>query len=147
MEKLYNTPMDHPDCIFCQIAAGQGRASIVYADEQVVAFLDINQPVPYKVLVIPRVHVETLYELSDEQAAAVMQAAVRIAKAVRAASGCDGLMLTQSNGRAAGQDVFHFHLHLWPRFWNDPLRIHVPRVLPPRAELDRMAGEIRTRLD
>lgn len=139
--------MDHSACIFCQIIAGQAPASIVYADERVVAFLDINQPVPYKVLVIPRAHVETIYELSDEQAAALMQSAARIARAVRAASGCDGLMLTQSNGAAAGQDVFHFHLHLWPRFWNDRLRISVPRVLPPRAELDRMAAEIHKKLD
>ena len=146
-KKLYNCPMTSQDCIFCQIAAGMSPASIVYADERIAAFMDINQPVPYKTLIIPRAHVETIYDLSGEQAAWVMQAAVQIAQAIRAASNCDGLMLSQSNGAAAGQEVFHFHLHLWPRFWGDRLRISVPRSLTPRAELDRMASEIRARLD
>lgn len=130
-------------CIFCQIASGQVPASIVYEDELVVAFMDINQPNPYKTLIIPRQHRETIYDLDDELAAALFQAAVKIARAVRTASGCDGLNIIQSNGRAGQQDVFHFHLHILPRFLDDDIILRWNFTQKDRATLDRFAADIR----
>ena len=106
-------------CIFCKIAKGSAPASIVMADAHVLAFLSLEQPNPYKVLVIPREHVATLYDLTDEQAAHIFQTTVRIARLIRAVSGCKGLNVVQSNGTVGQQDVFHFHLHLVPRIKGD----------------------------
>jgi histidine triad (HIT) family protein len=108
--------------------------------------MSLEQPTPYKVLVIPRDHVETVYDLTDEQAAAIFRATVRVARAVREASGCAGLNLVQANEPAAGQDVFHFHLHVVPRFAGDGIVLRWEHAVTDRAELDRLAAEIRARL-
>jgi len=131
-------------CIFCQIASGQAPVSIVYENELVVAFMDINQPNPYKTLVIPRQHRETIYDLDDELAAALFQATVKIARAVRTVSSCDGLNIIQSNGWAGQQDVFHFHLHILPRFLDDGIILRWNFTQRDRATLDRFAADIRS---
>jgi histidine triad (HIT) family protein len=134
-------------CIFCRIVAGTAPAHFVYEDELVVAFLSLEQPNPYKVLVIPRAHVESVYDLSDEQAAAVFKATVRIARGVRDVSGCGGLNLVQSNGEAGRQDVFHFHLHIVPRFRGDKIIFDWDNAPAPNEALSRLAAEIRNALD
>ena len=131
-------------CIFCQIVSGQVPASFVYEDDLVAAFMDINQPNPHKVLVIPREHRETIYDLDDDLAAAIFQATVKIARAIRSASACDGLNIIQSNGRVAHQDVFHFHLHLLPRYLNDAITLEWDFTRSGRDVLDRFAGDIRS---
>lgn len=135
------------DCIFCKISSGQSPASFVFQNEQVFAIMSLDQPNPYKVLVVPRVHIENIYELSADDAAHIFQATVKIARAVREASGCDGLNLAQSNGRAAGQSVFHFHLHLIPRFYNDKILWSWQNTKAERSELNRMAEEICSKLE
>lgn len=135
------------DCIFCRIAAGRGTASIVAEMEAALAFMTLEQPTPYKVIVVPRAHVATIYDLTDAQAAAVFQLAVRVARAIRRVSGCAGLNLVQSNGTAAGQDVFHVHLHLVPRFPNDGITLDWDNTVRPRAYLDRLAAELREGLE
>jgi len=130
------------NCIFCQISYGQAPASFVYEDEDVFGIMSLDQPNPYKVLVIPRAHIETIYDLSEDQAARIFQAAVKIARAVREASVCEGLNVVQSNGRTGQQDVFHFHLHLVPRFHGDDILISWRNNRAERDELDRMAEEI-----
>jgi len=134
-------------CILCEISSGQVPASFVYEDECVVGIMSLDQPNPYKVLVIPRAHVETIYDLSDDQAARIFQAAVRIARAIREASGCDGLNVVQSNGRAGQQDVFHFHLHLVPRFLGDSILLSWENRPADRDALNRMAEEIHLKLE
>ncbi len=134
------------NCIFCDILSGQLPASFVYEDEQVVGIMSLDQPNPYKVLVIPRAHTENVYDLSDEQAAFIFQATVKIARAVREASGCEGLNLLQSNGRAGQQDVFHFHLHIVPRFYGDDIRLSWEHTKPDRNRLNQMAEQIRAEL-
>ncbi len=134
------------DCIFCAIASGQAPASIVFQDEQVLAFMSLEQPNPYKVLVVPCAHVETLYDLSDEQAAYIFQTTVRIARVIRNISNCPGLNLVQCNGAAGQQDVFHFHLHLVPRFANDTQQGRImltwDNTVQERKYLDRLAAEL-----
>jgi histidine triad (HIT) family protein len=133
-------------CIFCRIIAGKAPASIVYEDGLALAFLDLHQEEPPgHILVVPRRHVAQLYDLHDDEAAALMQAAVRLAGALRAAYHPDGLNLWQSNGAAAGQEIEHCHLHLMPRSYGDRLVRFQPRTPGPRpySELEEIAGRIR----
>ena len=135
------------NCILCEISSGQSPASFVYEDELVFGIMSLDQPNPYKVLVIPRAHIETIYDLSADQAARIFQAAIKIARAIREASGCDGLNVVQSNGRAGQQDVFHFHLHLVPRFDGDNIQISWEGSKAERNDLDRMAQEIGSKME
>ncbi len=135
-----------PGCIFCAIGAGRAPGSFAYEDERVFAIMSLEQPTPYKVLVIPRDHVATVYDLTDEQAAAIIRATVRVARAVRDASGCAGLNLVQANDPVGQQTVPHFHIHVVPRFEGDGIVLRWDNALADRAELDRLAAEIRARL-
>ena len=135
------------DCILCEISSGRAQASFVYEDEYVFGIMSLDQPNPYKVLVVPRAHVETIYDLSEDQAARIFQAAVKIARAIREASGCEGLNVVQSNGRAGQQDVFHFHLHLVPRFHGDSVLISWENRRAEGDKLERMAEGIRSKVE
>jgi histidine triad (HIT) family protein len=114
------------DCIFCAIIEGKAPAEIVYEDEATVAFMDINPANPGHMLVVPRQHVRDVFGIDEETAAAVMRAAVRVARAIKAALQPDGVNLMQASGPAAFQSVFHFHLHVVPRWWDDSLATHRP---------------------
>ncbi len=134
-------------CVFCAIVNGQAPASIVYEDEHTLAIMDIAQPNPYKVLVLSKAHRETIYDLDDELAAAVFQTTVRVARAIRQVSGCTGLNVMQANGPVAGQEVFHFHLHLVPRHQGDSIRFSWRLNYPERETLDGYATALRQALD
>lgn len=134
-------------CIFCRIIAGQAEGSFVYADELTLAFLDINQPNDYKVLVVPRRHAEMIWDLTPTEATHLFPVAVRIARTIQRLTGCEGMNVFQANGVVAGQEVFHFHLHLLPRYNNDGHKhSRSQRRVLPRAELDRLAEHLRTAL-
>jgi histidine triad (HIT) family protein len=135
------------ECVFCSILAGELPAHFVYEDDLVVGFLSLEQPNPYKVLVVPREHVETVYDLNDELASAIFQATVKIARRVRDVSKCDGMNLVQSNGEASLQDVFHFHLHIVPRFFEDGIVLDWDNTPAPQEKLSQYAQEIRTQLE
>lgn len=134
------------DCVFCRIVRGELPASKVYEDEHTLAFLNIVAAHPGHVLVIAKPHVENLYGLDDTLAAAVFQATTRVARAVKEVTGCDGTTIFQANEVAGGQTVFHFHLHVLPRFTDDKLLPFWPASAPPREALDEMAGRLRTAL-
>jgi histidine triad (HIT) family protein len=137
---------DMDGCVFCRILSGELPAHFVYENDLVVAFLSLEQPNPYKVLVVSREHVETVYDLSDEQASAIFKTTVKIAQGVRNASKCDGMNLVQSNGRAGQQDVFHFHLHIVPRFFGDKIVFDWDNTPASQETLSRIANEIRANL-
>lgn len=137
------------DCTFCAIVDGTARASVVLDDGKVIAFMDLRQAVPGHVLVVPRRHVPDIYALAADEAAGVMQVAVRVAQALRAEFDPPGLNLWQSNGEVGGQEVPHFHLHVHPRQLDDGLLRAYPDGLPSPCEtgqLDTMARSLRTRL-
>lgn len=136
-------------CIFCEIVAGSERASVVYEDDAALAFMDLRQPNPGHVLVIPKTHVETVYELDQKTAAGLFQAVVLTARAVRRTLQPPGLNISQSNGVVAGQEVFHVHIHLMPRQRGDRLfRMYSRRpAYPERAVLDQLAITIRSGFD
>jgi histidine triad (HIT) family protein len=101
-------------CIFCQIIRKETPASIIYEDEQVAAFLS-NRPVNEgHTLVVPKKHYENIYDIPEKEAANLFTIAKRIAQAVKDATGAEGIRIVQNNGEAAGQVIFHFHVHIIP---------------------------------
>ena len=112
-----------PDCLFCKIVAGEIPATVVAQDERTLAFMDINPATRGHALVIPRAHARDLHEIEPEDLEAVAAAAQRIAAQRRQELGADGVNLLHSNGPAAWQTVFHFHMHVIPRYAGDPLRL------------------------
>jgi histidine triad (HIT) family protein len=131
------------DCIFCAIAAGEGPAEVVQEDEHTVAFMDINPWTRGHALVIPRNHSRNLYDIGDEDLARTMAAAKRLAVRMRDALGCDGINLINSTEPAAWQTVFHFHVHVIPRYEDDPLRLPGSPMDVDPDELAKVAGELR----
>jgi histidine triad (HIT) family protein len=112
-----------PDCLFCKIAAGDVPATIVDEDERTISFMDVNPATTGHALIVPRKHAVDLFEIEPTELEAVAVAAQRLAKRALERLGADGINLLNSNGRAAWQTVFHFHIHLIPRYADDPLRL------------------------
>ncbi len=139
------------DCLFCDIIEGKVPASIVYSDEAVVAFMDIQPVNKGHVLVVPRLHSTSLAEMDSLEASACMVVAQKVAEALRASNlRCEGVNLFLADGEAAGQEIFHVHLHVFPRFANDGFGLTFSDEygnLPPRSDLDEVAAEIRQLLE
>ncbi|WP_219214952.1 HIT family protein [Variovorax boronicumulans] len=145
MPKFVDTsPPGH--CIFCRLVAGEIPAAHVYEDELTIAFMDIGQVNPGHVLVASKRHAANLFELTPEEAAAVMQTAQKVASAVRDAFDPPGLTLLQANGPEGGQTVFHFHLHVVPRHADDGVGLSWPRKEPAAAVLQGYAQRLRDAL-
>jgi histidine triad (HIT) family protein len=140
---LARTPMD---CIFCAIVAGRAPCFRIYEDERVLVFLDIFPNSPGHTLLIPKAHAENLYESEPDDLAAVVRTSKRIAQTLRRELEFDGLSVVQLNGAAAGQTVFHYHMHLIPRKQGQSMQIH-SRVRGNDAELARMAERLRSSLE
>ena len=134
------------DCVFCRIVTRQIPATVVYEDADTLAFMDIGQVNPGHVLVAAKAHAENVYALEDAQAAAVFRSVARLARAIRGAFSPEGLSIYQANGKAAGQTVFHFHMHLVPRYENDGMNLTWPLKNPPREKLEENAARIRAKL-
>ncbi len=115
--------MSDPNCIFCKIVAGDLPATIIDQDELTLSFMDINPATRGHALVIPRRHAQDLLSVEAEDLRATTAAAQRLAARMRERLGADGVNLLNSCGAAAWQTVFHFHLHLIPRYTDDPLRL------------------------
>jgi histidine triad (HIT) family protein len=111
------------DCIFCRIAAGELPAQIVHQDERTVAFMDINPATRGHALVIPRRHARNLLEIAPEDLEAAMLAAQALARRMPDRLGADGVNILNSCGSVAWQTVFHFHVHVIPRYRDDPLSL------------------------
>lgn len=137
-----------PDCVFCRIVANAAPASVVHSDDTVVAFLDISPITPGHLLVVPRRHASDLAELPPDDGAALFRAGQRLAAALRRSSvRTEGINFFLADGVAAGQEVFHVHLHVLPRFAGDGFGLKYRAGSPARRELDATAAEIRTGLD
>ena len=139
------------ECIFCEIQARRAPASFVYQDDACVAFMDIQPVTPGHILVVPRRHAANLAELDPQDGAHIFQVAQQTAAALRASGlRCEGVNLFLADGEAAGQDVFHVHLHVFPRFSGDGFGLRFgPNYAqrPPRSELEELAERIRAKID
>jgi histidine triad (HIT) family protein len=131
------------DCIFCKIVAGEIPAERVDEDEHTIAFMDLNPWTRGHALVIPREHSRNLYEIGEAELARAAAASKRLALRMKERLGCDGVNLINSCEPAAWQTVFHFHVHVIPRYDDDPLQLPTrPREASP-DELARVAEELR----
>jgi len=134
--------MADPECIFCKIVAGELPAFIVDEDERTIAFMDIAPATRGHALVIPRAHSTDLLNVDPEDLSAVALAAQRLAQSAKERLGADGVNLLNSCGSAAWQTVFHFHVHVIPRYDDDPLRLPWVPVEGDRAQIQAAAQEL-----
>ncbi|MEE3392347.1 MAG: HIT family protein [Lachnospiraceae bacterium] len=105
------------DCIFCKITKGEIPSEKIYEDDDFLVMLDINPASKGHAVILPKTHAENIFTLPDEYLSKVLFVARKTAKALKETLGCDGVNILQNNGEAAGQTVFHYHVHIIPR-WN-----------------------------
>jgi len=135
--------MADPDCLFCGIVAGTIPSETIDSDERTVAFMDINPATPGHALVVPRKHSADLMEIRPEDLTATTLAAQRLARHMKGALNADGINLINACGAAAWQTVFHFHIHVVPRYEADPLKLPwVPEPGDP-DEIAQIAKRLR----
>ncbi len=134
-------------CIFCKIIEGESPASIVYEDDETIAFMDIYPVTRGHTLVVPKAHASGLFDISPELCARTMRTAAAVSRAIRDALQPDGMNLWQSTGRAANQAVFHFHMHLIPRWYGDGLTAPHGRARATREVLEDTSDRIRAAMN
>ncbi|WP_435108911.1 HIT family protein [Nocardiopsis synnemataformans] len=143
------------DCLFCQIRDGRAVGSLVHSDDLVLAFMDLYPVTPGHVLVVPREHLVGLDEVGDELGGRLWSVARRVGDALRRDAGaadsgfpwpgpvrCEGVNLFLADGEAAGQEIFHLHLHVFARFAGDSFAVHALWEEADRAELDGRAARL-----
>lgn len=108
--------MKKDDCIFCKIAAGEIPSRKIYEDKDLIAIMDLNPTSKGHSLIIPKEHCTNIYDIDEDIAAKVIKTAKKLATKMTVALNCDGFNLLQNNGETAGQTMFHFHMHLIPRY-------------------------------
>lgn len=137
------------DCIFCKIISGEYECSKVYEDDQLLAIMDIHPVIKGHVLIIPKEHIELAIDINDETTGRIMVMAKKINTALRKTGiNLEGINYFLADGEAAGQEVFHAHLHIIPRFKNDGFGLKFPqgyrKNLPARDELNNLAEKIKS---
>ncbi len=124
------------DCIFCKLANGVFDTRSIYEDEDFNVILDLSPATKGHALILPKGHADNIYDLPEETAAKVFVLAKKMAKKMTEKLGCEGFNIVQNNGTIAGQTVFHFHLHLIPRYKDDAQQINWKPTEPTAEELD-----------
>ena len=135
--------MADPDCLFCGIVAGSIPSETIDSDERTVAFMDINPATAGHALVVPREHSADLLEIGAEDLTAVNLAAQRLALRMKDVLGADGINLINACGAAAWQTVFHFHIHVVPRYEDDPLKLPWIPEEGDKGEIAELAEKLR----
>ena len=130
------------NCIFCKIIAGEIPSATVYEDDDVKAILDVNPAARGHVIVLPKKHASDVFSIPDEDLSKAICVAKKVAAALKEAYKCDGVNILQNNGEAAGQTVFHLHIHVIPRFEGDNISVKWKQGEMP-ADLEVIAGEIK----
>ena len=135
------------DCLFCKLANGIFDTNIVYEDENFTAIMDISPAAMGHVIVISKEHAKNIFELPAELVGEGHKVAQKIAKAIKEVTGCDGVNILQNNEKAAGQTVFHYHIHVIPRFENDDVKIKWTLNDVSQDELKEMAKKLSVKCD
>ena len=135
-----------PSCIFCKIVQKQAPASILYEDSSTIAFLDIRPLNMGHTLVIPKSHYVDIFDIPELELSKVHIVSKHIAPAIKMATNADGISIIQQNGKAAGQDIFHLHVHVVPRFEGQKLPRFSDLQMVERANLDELAKKIRIQI-
>ena len=127
--------MTKDDCIFCKIANGEIPSATLYEDEDFRVILDLGPAARGHALILPKTHADNLFELPDELASKALVIAKKVGKTLYEGLSCDGFNVVQNNGEAAGQTVFHFHMHLIPRRKGDTVKVTwTPGKLTPEDQ-------------
>jgi histidine triad (HIT) family protein len=142
--EIYGSRTLAEHCTFCEILKNEKTASYVYEDNNTIAILDIRPIDEGHTLVIPKTHYENLYEIPDEEVAYLFKIVKKVASAVQKGIHAEGISIFQNNGRAAGQVIFHVHVHIVPRY--EGQRSHRLRYDASREKLDEVARKIRKHL-
>ncbi len=132
-------------CIFCDILRGAAEVSICYEDASTIAFMDIQPVNAGHTLVVPREHFETFADLPPDLGRHLFDVAMQLGPVIRNATHAEGMNMIVSSGAAAGQDVYHFHVHVIPRHPGDGFDVPLPyprSIMPERTQLDAMAARI-----
>ena len=135
------------NCIFCKIANGEIPSSTIYEDDFFRVILDLSPATKGHALILPKQHMANIFEMDDTTAEKVFVLAKRIAKAMKSAINCDGLNIVQNNGEVAGQTVFHFHMHIIPRYNNDGQQITWIPGTSEAEEREAIAAQIKSLLN
>lgn len=130
--------MKNDNCIFCKIAVGEIPSKTLYEDEQFRVILDLGPAAKGHALILPKEHYANIYEIPDEAAGAAMKLAKKMAGIMTEKLNCDGFNIVQNNGVVAGQTVFHFHMHLIPRYEDDGQTIGWKAGEPSQEELEEI---------
>jgi histidine triad (HIT) family protein len=133
-------------CIFCKIAHKEAEASIVYEEADVLAFMDIRPVNEGHTLIIPKQHYKDIFDTPEEVLAATHKLTKKIALAVKKATKADGISIVQQNGAAAGQEIFHLHVHVIPRFEGKKMPRFEELGLADRETLNKAAQKIKQHL-
>ncbi len=136
----------YESCIFCKIVNKTAQASVVYEDQDVMAFLDIRPLNMGHTLVIPKAHYVDIFDIPEKLLSQVYLVAKKISSPIKEATDADGISIIQQNGKAAGQDIFHLHVHVVPRFEEQKLPRFSELRKVERAKLDKMAEKIKEKL-
>ena len=134
--------MKDENCIFCKLANGDIPTATVYEDEYLRAIMDAAPANKGHIIILPKSHAANIYELEDEYVSRTFVLAKKLAVALKKLTGCDGVNILQNNGGAAGQTVFHFHVHVIPRFKDDDCTI----VWKPTSYEDGEASEVAKKI-
>lgn len=138
--------MKKDDCIFCKLANGEIETNSIYEDELVKVIFDASPASKGHVLILPKNHFDNIYELDDETAAHIFKVATKVAKAYNQVLDFDGLNIVQNNGEAAGQTVFHFHMHIIPRYKNDSVNVTWTPGKATQADIDEIKKKVSSLL-
>ncbi|MDE6625005.1 MAG: HIT family protein [Lachnospiraceae bacterium] len=128
--------MKKDDCIFCKIAGGEIPSTTIYENEEFRVFFDINPASKGHCLIVPKEHYSNIFEIDPEVAGRLFSLACAVAKGLKQVLDCEGMNIVQNNGEIAGQTVFHFHLHLVPRYTGDTVNV---KWVPGEADMDELA--------
>jgi len=134
--------MKDGNCIFCKIANGEIPSKTIYEDEDFRVILDLGPATKGHALILPKEHFKDLFELPEETASKVMVLAKRLAAQMKDKLNCDGFNVMQNNGEVAGQTIFHFHMHLIPRYKEDHQKIEWNKSEPSQEELETVKKQI-----
>ena len=134
------------DCIFCKIAKGEIPSATVYEDDDFRVIMDISPASEGHMIILPKEHAAHVYELSDEIASKIYVLAKKLATALKDELDCDGINILQNNGEAAGQTVFHLHMHIIPRYYSDDISIRWNQGKSDADSLAELAKSIGQRI-
>lgn len=136
--------MSDSNCIFCKLASGEYPSSTIYEDDLFRVILDISPAAKGHALLIPKRHIENIFELDGEESELALCVVREVASAIKKTLNCDGINVLQNNGSAAGQSVFHLHFHIIPRFENDDVQVPWKAISYEEGEANQLADKIKT---